>query len=164
MRIHGDDDPLDQGVPRGERLWQPHAHLTCRTRSRQPALMETLRRLDVARGGVERAPKDCNTAERPLNRLGQPELDRTGRLGDHSSRSRQRLDQRRRRGQAHGKQDKHALQAKPADQALWRHDPPALTQAALTHHGGLPSHHPGSRTSRKAALLSLTRRVVNCQQ
>jgi hypothetical protein len=62
MRIHGDDDPLDQGVPRCERLWQPHAHLTCRTRSRQPALSETLRRRDVARGGVERAPKDFNGA------------------------------------------------------------------------------------------------------
>ena len=117
MRINGDDDPLDQVVPRWKRLWQPYAHLTCRTRSRQPALIDTLRRLDVARGGVERAPKDFNTAERPLNRLGKPELDRTGRLGDHSSRSRQRLDQGRMRGKAHGKQDKHAQQAKPADQA-----------------------------------------------
>ena len=117
MRIKGDDGPLDQGAPRGERLWQPHAHLTCRTRSRQPALIDTLRRLDVARGGVERAPKDCNTAERPLNRLGKPELDRTGRLGDHGPRSRQRLDQGRMRGKTHGKQDQHAQQAKPADQA-----------------------------------------------
>jgi hypothetical protein len=117
MRINGDDGPLDQVAPRGERLWQPHAHLTCRTRSRQPALIDTLRRLDVARGGVERAPKDCNTAERPLNRLGKPELDRTGRLGDHGPRSRQRLDQGRMRGKTHGKQDQHAQQAKPADQA-----------------------------------------------
>jgi hypothetical protein len=117
MRIKGDDGPLDQGAPRCERLWQPHAYLTCRTRSRQPALIDTLRRLDVARGGVERDPQDLNTAERPLNRLGKPAPDRPGRLGDHGPRSRQRLEQGRMRGKAHGKQDQHAQQAKPADQA-----------------------------------------------
>ena len=93
MRIHGDNDPLDEVASRGERLWQPHAYLACGTRSRQPALIDTLRRLDVARGGVERDPKDCNTAERPLDRLSKPELDRMGRLGDHGPRRRQRLDQ-----------------------------------------------------------------------
>ena len=118
MCINGDYDPLDQVAPGWECLWQPHAHLTCGTRSRQPALIDTLLRLDVARGGVERDPKDFNTAERPLNRLGKPELDRTGRLGDHGPRSRQRLDEGGMRGKAHGKQDQHAQQAKPADQAL----------------------------------------------
>src|SRR2546428_13538172 len=99
MRINGDYDPLDQVAPRCERLWEPHAHLAGGTRSRQPALIDALPRRDVVRGGVSHDPKDFNTAEMPLNRLGKPALHRAGRRGPPSPTARRRAGQWRLRGE-----------------------------------------------------------------